>query len=192
MYSRNRITAGLAAVTVAFALGACDDSSPSSPSSVSSPATVEPQFANDSRQSGLVNISAGDVALLNNVNLAVAANVLATLCGVTVPVAVLAEQVIAGGGEFTCPNEAGPITVEQASGPPLALGGNNSRQEGLINVSLGDVAILNNVNATIAANVLVTACGLTVPVAVLAVQTVTGGGDFSCPTTADPITLTQS
>jgi hypothetical protein len=186
MYRRNRITAGLAAVTVAFALGACDDSATSSPS------TPEAELANDSRQTGLVNISAGDVALLNNVNLAVAANVLATLCGVTVPVAVLAQQVIAQGGEFTCPNEAGEITVDQAGGPPLALGGNNSRQEGLINVSLGDVAILNNVNAAIAANVLVTACGLTVPVAVLAVQGVVQGADFSCPTTAEPITLTQS
>ena len=186
MYSRNRITAGLAAVTVAFALGACDDSSPSNPSA------PEAEFANDSRQTGLVNVSAGDLALLNNVNLAVAANVLVTLCNVTVPVAVLAQQVIAQGGTFSCPNEAGEITVDQASGPPLALGGNNSRQDGLINVSLGDVAILNNVNAAIAANVLVTACGLTIPVAVLAVQGVASGTDFTCPTTAEPITLTQS
>ena len=186
MYSRNRLTAGLAAVTVAFALGACDDSSPSSPS------TPDPEFANDSRQIGLVNVSAGDVALLNNVNLAVAANVLVTLCGVTVPVAVLATQVIAQGGEFTCPGAAGPITVEQSGGnQPLGLGGNNSRQEGLINVSLGDVAILNNVNAAIAANVLVSACGLLVPVAILAVQGVVDGGTYECPATANPTRIIQ-
>src|SRR5215212_1106994 len=98
MYSRNRITAALAAVTVAFGLGACDDSSPSSPSSASTPSTSEAQFANNSQQNGLVNVSTGDVALLNNVNLAVAANVIATVCDVTVPVAVLAQQVVADGG----------------------------------------------------------------------------------------------
>jgi len=91
MYSPNRITAGLAVVTVAFALGACDDNSPSSPSSpasVSSPTTVEPQFANNSQQNGLVNVSTGDIDLLNNVNLAVAANVIATVCDVDVVLAV--------------------------------------------------------------------------------------------------------
>ena len=190
MYSRNRITAGIAAVTVAFALGACDDSSPSSPSSRS---TMDPQFANDSRQTGLVNVSTGDVALLNNVNLAVAANVIATVCDVTIPVAVLAQQVIAQGGEFTCTGDAAPITIEQATGGNAApVGGNNSRQDGLVNVSLGDVAILNDVNAAIAANVLVTACGLTVPVAVLAVQAVADGTDYTCTTAAGPIGITQS
>lgn len=187
MYIRNRITAGLAAVTVAFALGACDDSS----SSPSSPSTPEAEFQNNSRQIGLVNVSAGDVDVLNNVNLAVAANVIATVCGVTIPVAVLATQVVAT-GDFTCPSDAGPITIEQALPGENAAptGGNNSRQAGLINVSLGDVAILNDVNAAIAANVLVTACGLTVPVAILAVQGV-ATGDYTCPTTADPTRIIQ-
>jgi len=191
MYSRNRITAGLAAVTVAFALGACDDSSPSSPSIPSSP---EAEFANNSRQVGLVNVSTGDVELLNNVNLAVAANVIATVCGVTIPVAALAEQLVLT-GPFECTGAAGPITIEQAvpgenpaSGPG---GGNQSRQAGLINVSLGDVAILNDVNAAIAANVLVTACGLTVPVAILAVQAV-GTGEFVCNSDAGEIAIEQA
>jgi len=194
MSSRNRITAGLAAVTVAFALGACDDSSPSSPSSVSSPSTLEPQFANDSRQNGLVNVSTGDVDLLNNVNLAVAANVIATVCGLTVPIAALAEQLVLT-GSYECTGAAGPITIEQAtpgenpaSGPG---GGNQSRQAGLINVSLGDVAILNDVNAAIAANVLVTACGLTIPVAILAVQAV-GTGEFVCDSEAGEIAIEQA
>jgi len=190
MYIRNRITAGLAAVTVAFALGACDDSSPSSPSS---PTTAEPQFANTSRQGGLVNVSTGDVALLNNVNLAVAANVIATVCDVTIPVAVLATQVFAEGGATFCTGTAAPITIDQAvpGANPVPNGGNNSRQSGLINVSLGDVAILNNVNAAIAANVLVTACDLTIPVAILAAQAV-GDAPAGCTTTAGPIVIDQS
>src|SRR5215210_3968749 len=140
MYKRNRVTAGLAAVTLAFALGACDDSSPSSPS------TTQPQFQNNSRQVGLVNVSTGDVALLNNVNIAVAANVIALVCDVTIPVAVLATQLVADGGETTCEGETFPITIEQTQ-PGQGVtpaGGNNSRQIGLVNVSLGDVDILNN------------------------------------------------
>jgi hypothetical protein len=182
MYGRNRITAGLAAVSVAFALGACDNSSP-----------TEPQLANSSRQFGLVNVSTGDVALLNNVNLAVAANVIATVCDVTIPVAVLATQVVVPGGATFCEGSAAPITIEQAvpgANRPSG-GGNNSSQAGLINVSLGDVAILNNVNAGIAANVLVTACDLTVPVAILAVQAV-GDTPAGCTTTAGPIVIDQS
>ncbi|HWN19421.1 MAG TPA: hypothetical protein VNO19_10950 [Gemmatimonadales bacterium] len=161
---------------------------------MSSPSTLEPQFANDSRQNGLVNVSTGDVDLLNNVNLAVAANVIATVCGLTVPIAALAEQLVLT-GSYECTGAAGPITIEQAtpgenpaSGPG---GGNQSRQAGLINVSLGDVAILNDVNAAIAANVLVTACGLTIPVAILAVQAV-GTGEFVCDSEAGEIAIEQA
>jgi hypothetical protein len=190
MYSRNRITAGLAAVTVAFALGACDDSSPSSPS------TPEPQFQNDSRQFGLVNVSAGNIEVLNNVNLAVAANVLATVCNLTIPVAVLATQVVVDGSETFCANTAEEVTITQAlpgenqpSGPG---GGNQSSQAGLVNVSVGDVEILNNVNAAVAANVLVTVCDLTVPVAILAVQVIAEAGETHCENTANPVTIEQS
>ena len=154
------------------------------------PATMA---ANNSRQLGLANVSTGDVALLNGVNLAVAANVVATVCGVTIPVAVLATQIVGVGG-YTCEGAAGPITIEQSqpgdgSGTP-SLGGNNSRQAGLVNVSLGDVAILNNVNAGVAANVLVTACGVTVPVAILAAQAV-GVGGFDCESDAGTILIEQ-
>ncbi len=181
----------LAAVTVAFALGACNDSSPSSPSS---PPTPEPELQNDSRQVGLVNVSTGDVALLNNVNLAVAANVIANVCGVTIPVAVLATQIIADGSVTECDAETAPITIEQAvpGGDAGPAGGNNSRQVGLINVSLGDVDILNNVNAAIAANVLVNACGLTVPVAIAAVQAVGTTATTVCETDAGDIIIQQS
>jgi hypothetical protein len=151
---------------------------------------------NNSRQLGLVNISTGDVDLLNGVNLAVAANVIATVCDVTIPVAVLATQIVAEGGETFCEGTAAPITIEQSQpgdgGGTPNVGGNNSRQAGLVNVSLGDVAILNDVNAAVVANVLITACDLTVPVAVLAAQAVRDGGTTTCESEAGDILVTQA
>jgi hypothetical protein len=151
---------------------------------------------NNSNQTGLVNVSLGDVNLLNDVNLAVAANVAATVCNVAVPVAVLANQVIANSGTFTCDTSAGPLTVDQAqNGPPTTTpgaGGNNSHQNGLVNVSLGDVNILNDVNAAVAANVAVTACNLAIPVAVLATQIIDNGGTYSCSTSSGPLSVTQA
>jgi len=151
---------------------------------------------NNSQQTGLVNVSLGDVAILNNVNLAVAANVAATVCNVDIPVAVLARQFVADTGFEACMTDAGPLTVDQAlngppGGPPNA-GGNNSQQEGLINVSLGDVNVLNNVNLAVAANVAATVCNLQVPVAVLAVQNAISTGDMVCDTAAGPLNATQS
>jgi hypothetical protein len=151
---------------------------------------------NNSNQNGLVNVSLGDVNLLNDVNLAVAANVAATVCNVAVPVAVLAQQVIANDGTFTCDTVAGPLTVDQqGDGTPATspnAGGNNSNQNGLVNVSLGDVNILNDVNAAVAANVAVTACNLAIPVAVLATQIIDNGGTYSCDTTSGPLSVTQA
>lgn len=161
-----------------------------------SPAAAQPDGGNSSRQFGLVNVSTGDIELLNNVNLAVAANVLATVCDVTIPVAVLATQVIGTDGVTECETTSTPITIEQAlpgeNRPSGPNGGNSSRQAGLVNVSLGDVEILNNVNAAIAANVLVTVCNLRVPVAILAVQAIGDAGDTFCTTTAGPISIDQS
>lgn len=152
--------------------------------------------ANNSNQTGLVNVSLGDVNLLNGVNLSVAANVAATVCNVAVPVSALANQVIANNGTYTCDTAAGPLTVDQAlNGPrttPPNAGGNNSHQNGLVNVSLGDVNVLNNVNAAVAANIAVTACNLAIPVAVLATQIVDNGGTYSCSTTSGPLSVTQA
>jgi hypothetical protein len=142
-----------------------------------------------------VNVSLGDVAILNNVNLAVAANLAATVCGVTVPVAVLAQQVVAGSGTFTCDTTTGPLSVTQAlNGAPAGTsgGGNNSHQTGLVNVSTGDVSLLNDVNLAVAANVAATLCGISVPVAVLAVQVFGPTGSFTCSTATGPLTVTQS
>jgi hypothetical protein len=163
---------------------------------VSAPETATPQFANNSRQVGLVNVSAGDIELLNNVNLAVAANVVATVCDVEVLVAVLATQVFGDGSETFCETSAGPITVEQAqpgenpgSGPN---GGNNAQQAGLINIAIGDVVALNNLNAAVAANVLVTVCDLTVGAAILAVQAIGDAGETVCTAETEEIVITQS
>jgi hypothetical protein len=151
--------------------------------------------ANNSRQEGLVNVSAGDVELLNGVNLAVAANVVATVCDVTVGVAVLAEQLIGDGAATFCEGTAREITVDQAQpggGGGPGSGGNNSAQAGLVNVSLGDIEILNNANIAVAANVLVTACDLTVGAAILAVQGITDFGPTDCETAAGPILIDQA
>jgi len=184
---RSRLT--FAALALTLAVGACD-------SDTTSPAagTPEAEHQNNSRQAGLVNVSTGDIDVLNNVNLAVAANVIATVCGVTIPVAVLAEQVFVDGSETFCEGVAGPITIEQAAPGenPAPAGGNNSRQEGLINVSLGDVALLNNVNVAVAANVLVTVCDLTVAAAVLAVQGVGDTSETVCTSAAGPVDIVQS
>ena len=150
--------------------------------------------ANNASQTGLVNVAIGDVAILNNVNLAVAANVAATVCGVTVPVAILAQQVIAGGGTFSCTTTTGPLTVTQSQngGPTGTGGGNHSRQTGLVNVSTGDVSILNNANLAVAANLAATLCGISVPVAVLVTQVFGPTGSFTCNTTTGPLTVTQA
>src|ERR671915_403673 len=79
-----------------------------------SPAAAQPDGGNSSRQLGLVNVSTGDIELLNNVNLAVAANVLATVCDLNVPIAVLATQVIGTDGVTRCETTSSPITIEQA------------------------------------------------------------------------------
>ena len=152
--------------------------------------------ANNSQQTGLVNVSLGDVNILNNVNLAVAANVAATVCDVNVPVAVLATQVVADTGTTICQTSAGPLTVEQALNGPRDnkpnAGGNNSRQTGLINISIGDVNILNDVNLAVAANVAATVCDVNVPIAVLAVQVALDTGDTVCETSAGPLKVVQS
>jgi hypothetical protein len=53
-------------------------------------------------QDGLVNVMIGDISILNDANIGVAANVAANVCGVQVgPVAVLAQQVDRSGAQQT-------------------------------------------------------------------------------------------
>jgi hypothetical protein len=81
--------------------------------------SVAPATAQQNQQRGLVNVAVFEViddvnVVVEDVNVAVgvAANIAANVCGVAVPVAVLARQVIAGGGEFACTNDAGDTGVE--------------------------------------------------------------------------------
>ena len=62
-------------------------------------------------QDGLVNVAVGDVTILEDVNIGIAAQVAASLCGLKVgPVAVLASQVDRSGGTVTvCTTETSEI-----------------------------------------------------------------------------------
>ncbi len=80
-------------------------------------AVAAPASASNQSQQGLVNVQIGDITtgdiLSNNtVNLAVAANIAATVCGVTVPVAVLAQQVFRT-GEFSCSGATQSVLITQ-------------------------------------------------------------------------------
>jgi hypothetical protein len=79
-------------------------------------AAVPALAANNSQQNGLVNVSVGDVSVLNNARIGVAAQVAASICGVNVgPVAVLAANVDATGTQRTvCDTANGPLTLSQA------------------------------------------------------------------------------
>ena len=78
------------------------------------PATAQ----QNQQRGGLVNVAifevVDDVTVVVediNVTVAVAANIAANVCDVAVPVAVLAEQVLVAGGDFTCSNESGETGV---------------------------------------------------------------------------------
>ena len=66
-------------------------------------------------QDGLVNVAVGDVTILEDVNVGVAAQVAANVCGVRVgPVAVLGTAVDASGAtETVCTTDQGPVTLQQ-------------------------------------------------------------------------------
>lgn len=65
------------------------------------------------QQNGLVNVEIGDVTILEDVRVGVAAGIAANVCGVKVgPVAILATQVDASGGQRTvCEADADNPTV---------------------------------------------------------------------------------
>lgn len=66
-------------------------------------------------QDGLVNVNVGDITIAENVNIGIAANVAANICGVRVgPVAVLATQVDRSGDmETVCTIEDQEVTLTQ-------------------------------------------------------------------------------
>ena len=65
-------------------------------------------------QDGLVNVAVGDVTILENVDIGVAAQVAAQICGVKVgPVAVLGRSVDRSGADRTvCESDQGPVTIQ--------------------------------------------------------------------------------
>lgn len=77
-------------------------------------AATAPAFA-QVNQDGLVNVNVGDVTILEDVNVGVAAQVAANVCGVKVgPVAVLGRAVDRSGDTSTvCTTDQGPVTLSQ-------------------------------------------------------------------------------
>lgn len=80
MYAK--ISAVIATLTAGAAIG------------LAPPAAAQPV------QEGLINVNIGDVTILENVGVGVAANVAANICGVQVNAAVLAEQVVRNDAPF--------------------------------------------------------------------------------------------
>lgn len=74
-----------------------------------------PAAAQLALQDGLVNVSVGDVNILNDARIGVAAQVAAQICGVKVgPVAVLGNAVDRSGASSTvCTTDQGPVTISQ-------------------------------------------------------------------------------
>ena len=79
---------------------------------IAGPATAQ----NNQQQNGLVNVAVGDVNVLNNARIGVAAQVAAAICGVKVgPVAVLGTAVDASGETRTvCTIGNQTVTLTQA------------------------------------------------------------------------------
>jgi hypothetical protein len=78
-------------------------------------AVAGPAGAQPVEQDGLVNVAIGDIEILNDANVGVAAQVAANVCGVKVgPVAVLGRAVDRSGETQTvCETDQGPVTIEQ-------------------------------------------------------------------------------
>lgn len=81
-------------------------------------AVTAPAFAQIAVQDGLVNVAVGDVTILQDVNVGVAAQVAANICGVKVgPVAILGRAVDRSGVTSTvCLSDQGPVTIRQNYG----------------------------------------------------------------------------
>lgn len=76
---------------------------------------VSVDAAQTQTQDGLVNVAVGDVTILEDVNVALAAQVAAQICGVKVgPVVVLGRAVDRSGDTRTvCQSDQGPVTIRQ-------------------------------------------------------------------------------
>ena len=74
-----------------------------------------PAEAATQQQNGLVNVAVGDITITDAVDIGVAAQVAAQICGVKVgPVAVLGTAVDRSGASRTvCTTNQGPVTLNQ-------------------------------------------------------------------------------
>ena len=79
-------------------------------------ASGAPAQAAHTTQDGLINVAVGDITITDAVDIGVAAQVAAQICGVKVgPVAVLGQAVDRSGATRTvCDSAQGPITLSQA------------------------------------------------------------------------------
>lgn len=76
---------------------------------------ASPAAAQTTVGDGLVNVAVGDITIARNVDVGVAAQVAAQVCGLKVgPVAILARQVDRSGTTTTvCQSPQGPVTISQ-------------------------------------------------------------------------------
>jgi hypothetical protein len=74
-----------------------------------------PLAAAQTTQDGLVNVAVGDITITDAVDIGVAAQIAANICGVKVgPVAVLGRAVDRSGQTRTvCETDQGPVTITQ-------------------------------------------------------------------------------
>jgi hypothetical protein len=132
-----------------------------------SPVVTHSAAAQNQNQRGLVNVAVGDVTILQNVAVGVAAQAAANICGVSVGnIAILAALVGQNQQTMTvCTTRQGdqtvPVTIRSAQGGGGGQGP-NQRQAGLVNVAVGDVTILQNVGIGAAAQVAANLCNVTV------------------------------
>jgi hypothetical protein len=82
---------------------------------VASMGLIGTPIAQAQNQVGLVNVSIDDVLSHNNVNIGVAANVAATVCGIAVQVGVIAQQ-LQRTGAFKCSSQTGRTVLIQRAG----------------------------------------------------------------------------
>jgi len=141
--------------------------------------------ANHQNADGLVNVQAGNVTIARNVAIAAVAGIVANVCPVIAvsDVAALATQIDQQGGrsnalcDATAQGSTGPVTIVDNSG---GGGGQANHQDadGLVNVQVGNVSVLENDSVAAAVDLVANICpGVDVSnVAVLATQVAQRGG----------------
>jgi hypothetical protein len=75
-------------------------------------------------QDGLINVGVGDVTIAKDVNVGVAAQIIAAVCGTDVTAAVLGGVDESGDTQTFCTLPGGPLTVEQNAGTSPGNSGN--------------------------------------------------------------------